>query len=78
MKIKWNPIRTQTDLPKSGRRVLVTFRARGRRYVGMNETIPKSMRYGTDDDDLGNCWAESLFEPIAWAELPEPYVGVTE
>ena len=70
MKIKWNPIHGREDLPKSNKQVLVTFRYRGRSYVEINQALPKYMR--SEDDDV--CWEEYMFDIIAWAELPEPYV----
>jgi len=57
MKPKWIPIDGKHELPRRHRRVLVT-------------------RYGTVDV----AWREGLVgfwtcetDPIAWAELPEPY-----
>lgn len=74
MKIKWNVVKTEADLPKPNRQVLITYRNRGRRYIDIGVATPKFMRLGEGP------WWDSMWDGriLAWAELPEPYAGKTE
>ena len=71
---KWHVIRSDDDLPRAGKCVLVTRILGGKRRTDID--ILQSKSYVTGKRDPHFHWdATFLSRVIAWAELPEPYRG---
>lgn len=72
--IKWHIIKSNKDLPRAGKYVLVTRVVHGRRIVDVDTPFPKN--FCVSERDTYEDWV-STYEGkvIAWAELPKPYQG---
>ena len=75
MTIKWHVIKSNDDLPKAGKYVLVTKIDRGKRWVDID--TPEPLNYYASGRDPYTDWQNMIGaeRAIAWTELPEPYRG---